>query len=68
MRLCLVPKLDIEYVHTQNLRFLIKSKHRILNPITHRKLSKNICIFAKNRHLFGLDIGKISICGDKMVT
>ncbi|MBA7666448.1 hypothetical protein ES703_74529 [subsurface metagenome] len=30
--------------------------------------SGNIRIFAKNRHLFGLDIGKINICGDILVS
>lgn len=35
----------------------------LLNPISHWKLSKNICIFAKYWHLFGIDIGKINICG-----
>ena len=41
-------------------------RHRLLNPISHSKLSKNICIFAKNWYLFGLDIGKINICDEKM--
>ncbi|MBA7609011.1 hypothetical protein ES703_16197 [subsurface metagenome] len=31
-----------------------------------RKLSRNIYYFANKCYLFGLDLGKICICGDKM--
>jgi len=36
---------------------------RLLNLILVKIFQKNICIFAKNRYLFGRDIGKINICG-----
>jgi len=56
----------IEAVHAKSV-FLIKISIVYLTDFT-LKFSINICIFTKNRHLFGLDIGKINICGDILVT
>ena len=38
----------------------------LLADFTTLKGTKTNPIFAKNRYLFGLDMGKINICGDKM--